>query len=54
MAFLSGRHFVTPIDIKAVAVDVLRHRVLMSYEAEAQDMTSDKVIQDILSRLPVP
>lgn len=54
MAFLSGRHFVTPQDVKAIAVDVLRHRVLMSYEAEAEDMTSDKIIQDILSRLPVP
>lgn len=53
-AFLSGRHFVTPQDVKTVALDVLRHRVLMSYEAEADDMTSDRVIQDILSRLPVP
>ena len=53
-AFLAGRHFVTPQDVKAVAPDVLRHRILMSYEAEAEDVTSDRVIQDILSSLPVP
>lgn len=53
-AFLAGRHYVTPQDVKAVAPDVLRHRILMSYEAEAEDITSDRVIQDILSSLPVP
>jgi len=53
-AFLAGRHFVTPQDVKSVAPDVLRHRILMSYEAEADDITSDRVIQDILSSLPVP
>ena len=53
-AFLAGRHFVTPQDVKAVAPDVLRHRILMSYEAEADDISSDRLIQDILSHLPVP
>jgi MoxR-like ATPase len=53
-AFLSDRHYVTPQDVKSVAPDVLRHRVLVSYEAEADDVTSDRLIQDILNGLPVP
>jgi MoxR-like ATPase len=53
-AFLSGRHFVTPQDVKAVAPDVLRHRLIISYEAEADEVTADRIIQDILNGLPVP
>jgi MoxR-like ATPase len=53
-AFLSDRHYVTPQDVKAVAPDVLRHRLLVSYEAEADDVTSDRIIQDLLGGLPVP
>jgi MoxR-like ATPase len=53
-AFLDGRHYVTPMDVKSVAGDVLRHRVLMSYEAEADDVTSDRVIGDILGSMPMP
>jgi MoxR-like ATPase len=53
-AFLSGRHFVTPQDVKSVALDVLRHRVTVSYEAEAENITSEDIIRKILDTLPVP
>jgi MoxR-like ATPase len=54
MAFLQGRGYVTPQDIKDVAPDVLRHRVLLSYEAEAEQVTSEDVIKNILGAVPVP
>jgi MoxR-like ATPase len=54
MAFLNGRHFVTPQDVKTVAMDVLRHRVSVTYEAEAENITSTNVIEKILNTLPVP
>ncbi len=54
MAFLNGRHFVTPQDVKTVAMDVLRHRVSVTYEAEAENVTSKDVIERILNTLPVP
>jgi len=54
MAFLSGRYFVTPQDVKTVAMDVLRHRVSVTYEAEAENVTSRDVIEKILNTLPVP
>jgi MoxR-like ATPase len=53
-AYLQGRGFVTPQDIKSVAHDVLRHRIAVSYEAEAEDVTSEAVIDRILNGLPVP
>lgn len=53
-AWLNGRDYVTPEDIQAMAADVLRHRVLLSFEAEADGITSDQVIADLLTRLPVP
>lgn len=53
-AFLSGRGYVTPQDVKSVAPDVLRHRLIVSYEAEAEEMSSDDVIAKILNELPVP
>ena len=53
-AFLSGRAYVTPQDVKTVGPDVLRHRVLVSYEAEAQDLISDDVIQEIFDSVDVP
>ena len=53
-AFMSGRGFVTPQDVKTIAPDVLRHRVLISYEAEAQDLTSDDIIQEIFNTVDVP
>jgi MoxR-like ATPase len=54
MAFLNGRHFVTPQDVKTVAMDVLRHRVSVTYEAEAENVTSTNIIEKILNTLPVP
>jgi MoxR-like ATPase len=54
MAFLNGRHFVTPQDVKTVAMDVLRHRVSVTYEAEAENITAENVIEKILDTLPVP
>src|ERR1700688_1080147 len=54
MAFLNGRHFVIPQDVKTVALDVLRHRVSVTYEAEAENITSEDVVGKILNALPVP
>jgi MoxR-like ATPase len=54
MAFLNGRHFVTPQDVKNIALDVLRHRVSVTYEAEAENVSSENVIEKILNALPVP
>jgi MoxR-like ATPase len=54
VAFLGGRHFVTPQDVKTIALDVLRHRVMVSYEAEAENVTAEDVIRKILDQLPVP
>ncbi|MBI2302761.1 MAG: MoxR family ATPase [Armatimonadetes bacterium] len=53
-AFLEGRGHVLPDDVKAVAMDVLRHRVMISYEAEAEEVTSESLVTQILSRLQVP
>ena len=53
-AFLRGRSFVTPDDIKAIAPDVLRHRVLTTYEAEAEEVTSDDIVSKVLARVESP
>lgn len=53
-AFLHGRGHVLPQDVKEMALDVLRHRVVLSYEAEAEEKTSDDVIRTILNAIPVP
>ncbi|MHC4944279.1 MAG: AAA family ATPase [Planctomycetota bacterium] len=53
-AFLEGRGFVTPQDIKSVGMDVLRHRVITTYEAEAEGLTSVDVIQKVFDTVPVP
>jgi MoxR-like ATPase len=53
-AFLRGRSFVTPDDVKAIAPDVLRHRVLTTYEAEAEEVTSDDIVQKILAQIESP
>jgi MoxR-like ATPase len=54
MAFLAGRGYVTPQDVKDIAHDVLRHRVILSYEAEAEEVDADAVIGRILAEVPVP
>ena len=53
-AFLQGRGFVTPQDVKSIGPDVLRHRVIVSYEAEAEGMTSDDLVQKIFDEIQVP
>ncbi len=53
-AFLAGRGFVTPQDVKDIAPAILRHRVIITYEAEAEEQTSDDVVKTILDHVPVP
>lgn len=53
-AFLQGRAYVVPEDVKAIAPDVLRHRVLLTFEAEAEDVSSDDVIEKILEAVDIP
>ncbi|MBF0538438.1 MAG: AAA family ATPase [Nitrospirae bacterium] len=53
-AFIQGRGFVTPQDVKSIGLDVLRHRVIVSYEAEAEDKTSEDIIRTIFDKLEVP
>ncbi|MBI4154269.1 MoxR family ATPase [Candidatus Woesearchaeota archaeon] len=53
-ALIQGKTFVTPQHVKDVALDVMRHRLILSYEAEAENITSDHIIKEILARVPVP
>ena len=53
-AFLRGRDYVSPDDVKALAPDVLRHRVLLTYEAEAESITPEEIIARILDAVPAP
>ncbi|HEY2909196.1 MAG TPA: MoxR family ATPase, partial [Gemmataceae bacterium] len=53
-AFLAGRGYVTPEDVKMMAPDVLRHRLVISFEAEAEEMRPDHLVKQVLERLPVP
>ena len=53
-AFIAGRGYVTPHDVKSVGPDVLRHRIIVSYEAEAEEVTSEMIIEQIFAGLPVP
>ncbi|MBD3384573.1 AAA domain-containing protein [candidate division KSB1 bacterium] len=53
-AFLRRRGYVTPEDVRAIGLDVLRHRVLVTYEAEAEEITSEDVVRKVLNRIEVP
>ena len=53
-AFIQGRGFVTPTDVKKVAPEILRHRILLTYEAEAEQITTDQIVSQILESVPVP
>jgi MoxR-like ATPase len=53
-AYLAGRGYVTPQDVKSAGPDVLRHRIMVSFEAEAEEITSEILIQRIFAGLPVP
>ena len=54
LAFLHGRGYVVPDDVRGVAYDVLRHRIGLTYEAEAAEITSESIISDILAKVEVP
>ena len=53
-AFIKGRGYVTPQDIKSIGPDILRHRVIISYEAEAEEKTSEDIIKRIFEEIEVP
>ena len=53
-AFMQGRGYVTPQDVKSIAHDVLRHRLIISYEAEAEELTAENLIDTVLAEIPVP
>lgn len=53
-AFLKKRHFVTPDDVKAIAPAVLRHRIILTYEAQAEEITTDSIVEKILTVVPTP
>jgi len=53
-AFLVGRGYVTPQDVKDIAFEILRHRIILTYEAEAEEMTSDDIVRKVLESVPVP
>jgi MoxR-like ATPase len=53
-AFLQGRGYVTPQDVKTMSPDVMRHRLVVTYEAEAQDLNSDDLLVKILDKVDVP
>ncbi len=53
-AFLKRRAYVTPEDVKAIGMDVLRHRILITYEAEAEDITSERIVEKLFEGVPVP
>ena len=54
VAFMNAKSYVTPNDIKTIAKDVMRHRIIINYEGQAEGITTDKVIEEILARIPVP
>ncbi|HBN78581.1 MAG TPA: ATPase [Planctomycetaceae bacterium] len=53
-AFLAGRGYVTPADVKEIALDVLRHRIMVTYEAEAEERTSESIVTEILNHVVAP
>ena len=53
-AFLAGRGYVTPSDVRELALDILRHRVAVTYEAEAEELSSEAIVSQILDRVPMP
>ncbi|SVD70362.1 uncharacterized protein METZ01_LOCUS423216, partial [marine metagenome] len=53
-AFLRRRGYVTPEDIKSIGMDVLRHRIILTYEAEAEDITPEQLVQRLFDRVEIP
>jgi len=54
MAYLRGKDFVTPVDIAYIAKDLMRHRIILTYEAEAEGITTDEIIERVLETVPIP
>ena len=54
IAFMNRRGYVIPEDVRSVALDVLRHRLGLTYEAEAEEINSDQIIQEIINKVQVP
>ena len=54
LAFIKGRGYVIPMDVKTVAPDVMRHRLALTFEAEAQQITPTRIVEEVLKRIPVP
>ncbi len=54
MAYLKGKDFVSPMEIAYIAKEILRHRIILSYEAQAEEVTTDEIIEKILSAVPIP
>jgi len=54
IAYLKGQDYVTPIEVAYIAKEILRHRIILSYEAEAEDITQDYIIEKILAAVPIP
>ena len=54
MAYLRGRRFVVPEDVQSVAADVMRHRIVLTFEAEAEDVTADTIVQKVLGSVRAP
>jgi MoxR-like ATPase len=53
-AFINGRGYVTPEDVKSIGLDVLRHRIILTYEAEAENVTTEEVIKRVFDKVIVP
>jgi MoxR-like ATPase len=54
MAYLRGKDFVTPVDVAYIAKEVMRHRIVLTYEAEAEGVTTDEIIQKVLEAVAIP
>ena len=54
LAYLRGRDYVLPVDVTDVALDVLRHRIVLSYEAMAENLDTDELVRRIMRRVPAP
>lgn len=54
MAFMRGKDFVTPVDIAYIAKELMRHRIVLTYEAEAEGITTDEIIQKVLETVAIP
>jgi MoxR-like ATPase len=53
-AFLKRRGYVTPDDVKSIGMDVLRHRIILTYEAEAEEVTTEEIVRRVFDKVPVP